>query len=241
MAWRKEEEGAVVAGRLGTPGFPDTGSNVSPSSSTYLFRTIKLSSYGLVPLCRLRCRIKVVSLKNQKILCWSNVSLSIIMVCCWCLHSNLALGVEIGKIARFGNLPISSRRADLTGGMWPVWPSESEADSVFVGCRDSLLRGLCFGFLWFLSQIDRGGGPVEGKTNPYLRDKASSIVKYQTIYTINRIVLLPFITFQPCFLLYPNFSPSLLICAVNRPPSLWEYDYPFVGSSRKPSVCPRDR
>ena len=30
-------------------------------------------------------------------------------------------------------------------------------------------------FLWFLSRVGCGEGPVEGKINPYLRDKTGSL------------------------------------------------------------------
>ena len=59
--------------------------------------------------------------------------------------------------------------------MWAVRPAGPESESVFVGSRVSLLGKAGFVFLWFLSRVGRGEGPVEGKTNPYLRDKAGSL------------------------------------------------------------------
>ncbi len=67
------------------------------------------------------------------------------------------------------------------------------------------------GFLWILSRVRRGGGPVEGKTNPYIRDKAGSIVISQsTINQSNRSFTFASSSSLVC--------PSLSIYVVNRPP-----------------------
>ena len=72
-------------------------------------------------------------------------------------------------------------------------------------------------FHLFLARVGHGGGPVEGKTNPYIRDKAGSIVnKQSTINQSNRYFAFVSSSSLVC--------PSLLICAVNRPPPLRECD-----------------
>ena len=119
---------------------------------------------------------------------------------CLNLHPNLTPRNRIGKISKVWKstgFPLrgsvwppyigrSDRRqwAGQTGGVWPVWP-QSPSPSLF--CRVS--RFPCSGrhvwsFLWILSWVGRGGGPIEGNTNPNIRDKAGSIVKtinYQSI------------------------------------------------------------
>ncbi len=126
---------------------------------------------------------------------------------CWflsnvlCLHPNLAPKIKIGKIAKIwkytGFLRVGRSDRRVSGGQTSCWRpvrpavcgwSDRQCPSPTVFHRVSgfpCLGRYVSSFLWFLSRVERGGGPVKGKTNPYIRDMAGSIVKNQS--TINQL------------------------------------------------------
>ena len=76
-------------------------------------------------------------------------------------------------------------------------PNLSPMDEIGENCQSLESDGFPYSgrqvscFLWFLSRVGYGEGPVEGKTNPYIRDMAGSIITIQsTINQLNRFFIL---------------------------------------------------
>ncbi len=140
-----------------------------------------------------------------------------------CLPPNLAPRDKIGKITSLEVCRFFSGWVGLTAMYRPVRPAvcgRFDRQSLSLGLFHRVSRfpysgRHVSGFLWILSRVGRGGGPVEGKTNPYIRDMAGSFYK-QSIESFF-ILLLVF-----CLV-----CPSLSICAVNRPPPLRKCDTSF--------------
>ncbi len=93
-----------------------------------------------------------------------------------CLHLNLARMDEIEE---------NCKSLESVG-----FPSQGRSDRKYVGGQTVTVRiRVCFRqvsgflaregyvpcFLWSISRVGCGEGPVEDKTNPYLRDKAGSL------------------------------------------------------------------
>ncbi len=149
-----------------------------------------------------------------------------------CLHPNLAPIDEIGKIAKVWKVTgflhragqtagvwavWSASRAGLTAGMWAVRPAGSESESVFVESRVSLLGKACFVFPLVSIPSWTWRRACRGQDQPLFKGQGRFIVKPPRIQFTWIVLLL-------CFLFYPSFSPSLSVCAVNRPPPLRECD-----------------
>nr|ABF97018.1 retrotransposon protein, putative, Ty3-gypsy subclass [Oryza sativa Japonica Group] len=80
-------------------------------------------------------------------------------------------GRNRGKLPTFGKCRVSFTvlvRPEVCGRSDREGPSLSLFSS---GLGFPCLGKHVSGFLWFISRVGRGGGFVEGKTNPYLRDK----------------------------------------------------------------------
>ncbi len=169
-----------------------------------------------------------------------------------CLHPSLAARFEIRNYCQdLKWLPVFSRRlvwppccgwsdrclrAGLTGGVWPVWQAESETDSIFVGSRVFLLGKAYFGFplvstpnwTWWSScrRQDQLLFKGQGRFNWGYNLLSNQLA--------NWIVLLLF----SCNSSISSFIFVDLCCKSSTAAA--RVRHPFVGLSRKPSVCPQD-